>query len=809
MTAMAQGLLVLGSFVVAVLLGLLCFWANPASLPNYLMTVLNAVLALFAYASEPQRKVNRAFALLALLMASWGADVTFLFIAPTQDIAANGIRFVRIGLIYLLPCMIYFIMVFTRRELPRWPLWLALAWATMLAVVSIGGWMDSGMEWRGKNWAPKPNSWYHAYSLMVFVVPIYGTWLTGTAWRRETDPRLRLQFKQFFVAFLIMAVLGWTNQIATYLDIVALRGVSFYGSVGGLVFFIVLAFGIVRNGWLDISFVVRRTLLYSTLTAAIAGTYGLILFLFNTLFQPGEQSSFAASVATIAIVAFAFMPARQRLQTYIDRIFYRDAYDERLLMEQIAQTVARVIGNREIARTILDQILPAMKIRNAQILLGGKIYAKSAGEDLIEREAPPLARPDRPVDRTEPAEAHRELMAYMNQERLELALPIMTLDGPAGILLIGPKLSELPYRPEEMQLLRTIAQQTGIAADNSRLYEEVLSVKNYNENILLSMDDGLITFDSDGRLISANPAARRILRHGANGNPSTDALPPGSKLPRILKETLEKGSGVRHVEIESEGDRTLLVTSTPLISREGRTTGGLILFSDITDKKEMERRLERDRRLAMIGELASQVAHEIRNPIGSMKIMVDSLAERRNDPRFEKAFMETLPSEIDRLNRLVGDLLDFSRPPRLIRVDLDLVKLIEVSLRLTQDDVNRNRIEVRCELPPGPATVNADGEKLKQVLINLIRNAAQAMHNTPSRILTIRLADRQLDIVDTGVGMNERQLAKIFTPFFSTKAEGTGLGLAIVHRIVEEHGWAIEATSQPGSGTTFRIRMNS
>lgn len=813
---MIQGIGVLAGFAGAILLGILCYGANPASLPNYAMTLLNAVLALFAYASDRKRKVNRAFALFVLLVAGWGADVTFLFLAPTEEFAAVGIRFARLGLLYFFPGMIYFVMVFTRRERPRWPLHLALAWSTLLAIVSLSGSMDAGIVWKGKTWAPVPNGWYHVYSLLVGLAPCYSAVLAFVAWRRESVPRLRLQYKQFFISFLVMAFPGWTNQIATYVEAFPPgsvgAAVSFYGTAGAVLFFVIIAYAIVRNRWLDLSFVVRRTLLYSTLTAGIAAVYALMLMAFSTLFQGGVQTSYAASIATIVVVAFAFLPVREQLQRTIDRMFYRDAYDDRLMMQRMTETVARVIGNRQISETVLDALVPAMKIRKAQILLSGTVFEKPFGGPLQERNAPPIPIPDAPIDRTEPSDGTPvSLLQYLDREGLELAYPVVSKDQAAGILFIGPKLSELPYRSEESQILSTVAQQIGIAAENSRLYEQILSMKTYNDNILRSMDDGLITFDTAGGLVSVNPAAERILGRVPSGR-ADEAFSDLPAFATIIRETLEKGSGVHHIEtaLGPEGERTLLVTSAPLNGQDGKVVGGLVLFADISEKKDMERRLERDRRLAMIGQLASQIAHEIRNPIGSMKLLIDSLPDFRSDPKFEKVFMETVPAEIDRLNRLVGDLLDFARPPRLIRVDIDLLDLIENALRLSQDVLAP--IKVRREFPKQPLIVHADGEKLKQVLLNLIKNAAQSMRDTPTRELGIRVLQEgsgRVEISDTGIGMDERQLGKIFTPFYSTKADGTGLGLAVVHRIIEEHGWTIEVQSKPGAGSTFAISIRN
>jgi signal transduction histidine kinase len=798
---MIPGLVLLVGLLSALALGSLCVWINPASLPNYLMASVNIFLALFAYYAEPKRAVNRAFAAFALMVAAWGADLTFLFIAPTREMAETGLRFARLGLIFLFPSVVYFAQVFTRRDRPLWPLVGSLLLASLLAVASVFGLMDDGVRHNGVNWYPIPNHWYHLYTVLVLGSFTYATGLAWAAWRAEPLPRLRLQYRQLFFGLFLMLVPGYWNQFATYAawqgwSLGPLTKYLFLGSLGGVMFFMVIAYSIVRNRWLDISFIVRRALLYSTMTAAIAGVYGALLVGFNLVLGI-ESSSAAASLVTLVVVAFAVMPLRDRLQNLIDRMFHRDDYDDRQMLQSLTETVGSVIGLRRIAETVLDAILPAMRITKARIALSGSLFEKSFGRSVEETTLPPPPIPPAPVDRTEPEGAPAALLAHMSEGGLELAFPIRSKDAAEGVLLIGPKLSDLPYRREELQLLRTVARQTGAAAENSRLYEQVLAMKLTNDNILRSMDDGLVTLDAEARVSSINPAARRTL-----GDEPLAAVPA---LAEIARTTLSTGSGADHVEIPF-GERTLMVTSTPLRAQDGSLTGGLLLFADITGKKEMERRLERDRRLALIGQLASQIAHEIRNPIASMKVLIDAVPHKKNDPVFEKFFMNTVPAEIDRLNRLVEDLLDYSRPPKLIRIDTNLVEVLETSLKLVSEELRG--IEVRREFASPPPMVRADGEKLKQVFINLIKNAAEAMRDSARKELSLRVYNNgqvRVEVADTGSGIEPIQLEKIFTPFHTTKAAGTGLGLATVHRIVEDHGWRIDVESEPGRGTRFII----
>ena len=223
---------------------------------------------------------------------------------------------------------------------------------------------------------------------------------------------------------------------------------------------------------------------------------------------------------------------------------------------------------------------------------------------------------------------------------------------------------------------------------------------------------------------------------------------------------------------------------------------------------EIEENLRRVDRLSALGELSAGMAHEIRNPLGSIRgtaeILQDGIPE--NDPRYE--FTRILIKEVDRLNRVVQDFLNFAKPPVVEQESVNLEQCIDEVLLLVRPQLQKSAVAVEFEHICLPS-IHGQPEQLRQIFLNLILNALQAMPGGGTLRITTRVQDSfaQVQLSDTGQGIAPEHLAKVFNPFFTTRGEGTGLGLAITHRLMQGHGGRIEVSSRPGAGTTFTLNF--
>jgi PAS domain S-box-containing protein len=350
----------------------------------------------------------------------------------------------------------------------------------------------------------------------------------------------------------------------------------------------------------------------------------------------------------------------------------------------------------------------------------------------------------------------------------------------------------------------------------SRL-REITSLKAYNDNVLSSMTNGLMTIDLNRNIVTVNAMAEQILgkrREEITGLSLEEACADHHPLCQMMIETLSHEKGIFHSELElKRGKGSLwLTTSTSLLTDgEGKKIGALAIFQDITEIKALEERLRQADRLAALGTLSAGLAHEIKNPLSAIKTFVQLLPKKVESLSFMEKFNVTVPREIDRINQLVEDLLELTRKRVRPSVDIDVNRLILQIIDLHGEEMERRHIVFENHLNEALPPIHGDSETLYRVFSNLLINAIQAMPNGGSFDISSEL-DHFCSIVnitfkDTGVGMDEETLKSLFNPFFTTKDKGVGLGMALVRKIIEDHRGTIEVMSEKGIGTAFLLGL--
>jgi len=240
--------------------------------------------------------------------------------------------------------------------------------------------------------------------------------------------------------------------------------------------------------------------------------------------------------------------------------------------------------------------------------------------------------------------------------------------------------------------------------------------------------------------------------------------------------------------------------------------GIVLLFVTQSYRGALQREMERSRRLASLGLLASGVAHEIRNPLSSIKGFATYFKERFKEAEQDRQTAQIMIQEVDRLDRVVGTLLELAKPMTLNRKQTAVKDLATAALKMVEARAQAAGVTLHGLLEPGLDTIQVDSDRISQVLLNLCLNALDAMDTGGQLTLAIKTAPGQkqqvdISVTDTGKGIDSKDLAHIFDPYFTTKSGGSGLGLAIVHNIVEAHGGQVLVTSTPGQGTTVSIRI--
>jgi len=361
-----------------------------------------------------------------------------------------------------------------------------------------------------------------------------------------------------------------------------------------------------------------------------------------------------------------------------------------------------------------------------------------------------------------------------------------------------------------------------LAAKNCELKKslrEKEEAQNYLARILESLPCGVLVLDAAGEVTLCNPVAARSL--GLSARPRRKAGRPKRCHAAVRKylgayAARETGYGELEIPFVSGGKmRVLAATSTPLKKASGAKGGALHIIRDITEIKAMEAQAQRRDRLAAMGEMAVELAHEIRNPLGSIELFASLLEKelpRGTDPR---RWSENIRIGSRSLNNIVSNMLQFANPlaPQFRAVDLH--ELIREILSFAEPILKQRGVCAGTRLEAQGSVVSGDGELLKQTILNLVLNALQAMPAEGS--LTIGTRDVptlpggalchgiEITVQDTGFGIPPEHLERIFDPFFTTNKNGTGLGLSVVHQIIEQHSGFIQVASEVNKGTTFKI----
>jgi PAS domain S-box-containing protein len=355
--------------------------------------------------------------------------------------------------------------------------------------------------------------------------------------------------------------------------------------------------------------------------------------------------------------------------------------------------------------------------------------------------------------------------------------------------------STLKDKEKDLEILRQKAE------------DRALAIEGYNENILQSVPSGVMSFDENLKIMKVNQAAGKILEVNEEtviGKHHTEIL--GKPITDLLNEKkfIERG---QISYITSSGKRIWLgLTLSPLRDQSGKTIGQILVFTDLTHLKAVESQMELRSRLSSLGELSAGIAHELRNPMGVIAGYTKLLSKKGE--KSLQPIVENISKEIAVMDRIISDFLSFAKPAELTVTDIDLKAMIGNCITAIRGE--KSDITVRLNIDGRP-TIKGDEVFLRQAFINIIQNAVEAM---PQRgALTIKAVPSAepghgFDIVisDTGHGISEDIIDKIFLPFFTTKERGTGLGLAIVHKIVVSHGGTISVESSD-KGTTFRMRL--
>ena len=683
------------------------------------------------------------------------------------------------------------------------------------------------------------------HPLYVFYMLLFIGWATANLLKslyRTKSGRERMQLKYCIAGF----VLSFAPAYLANFVLPFITNRTEWWVIGGacpLIWTAATSYAVVRHQLMDIGVALRNTTIVALMSTVLTAFLVLPYFVTVVFAAQAETSTVTLLIVTLAAVLALTLPDLQRQVTrFVDQRLFRGRYDHQTALVRFSDNLMRTYGRENITSLIAREIPIILQAEGGAVYLpdngggGYQLYAWSSEEselwlpDVLADHAAlvqaVLARNgcitrEDVVYAPRPLPGGAEIAESFRTLKATVAVPLLCQSRIQGLVLLGEKRQDNVFTTDELQLLGALASQAAFALDNTRLYEQALASKKHYETILHHMQRGVLAVGTDERIVTLNDMACVILGVTGPEWEGRSAAALAAPLAELLQRTLEHQADQPAKEFSLPLARRIIpceCETSILFDAHNRVIGALAVFQDLSEKKRFQEEVRRMERLASVGTLAAGLAHEIKNPLVSIQTFVQLLPERYQDTHFRDGFGQVVRAEIDRINRLLQNLLEFSRPRPCHIGEVAVHDLLERALTLIENELHKREIQITRRYGEQVPRISADAEQLHQVIFNLLQNAMQAMDRTEKTIIistagatietaTGRHAGVELRISDSGHGIDENDLPHIFDPFYSTKANGSGLGLSICHSIIEEHGGSIQATSQPGQGTTFTVRL--
>jgi two-component system, NtrC family, sensor kinase len=608
------------------------------------------------------------------------------------------------------------------------------------------------------------------------------------------------------------------------------------------------ASAIIRYRLMDVEVIIKRGLVYAAAVAAIAAIYAVLLSVASRWFQSDPSgvargpNSVVALLATMVVVLL-WWPVKNAIQTGLDRVYYRDRYDYRRALVGFARDLNSDLDLFRLSERLVRRVMETLVVDRMALMLapvssgrdGRFVTVAHAG---FAGDPPPLALGSDVATRLVSGHtltlddplAQRRIdpsdVEFWRNSGIHYFVPCVSKEGTIAVMALGRKASAEPMSSEDMALLAAVAAQAATALENGRLYrqltvkaDELDRMREFSENILESLNDGLAVVDRDDRIVRWNRRLEELygVRHEeAVGRQLSQILDEGFfEILRSGRRESPDGAALYRVPLSSRHApaRRLLVNvaTTPLRDMSGAIAGTIVVVEDISARVQLEEQLQISEKMASIGLLAAGVAHEVNTPLTGISSFVQMLMQgtEPDDPKAQ--VLEKIERQTFRAAKIVNGLLNLARPAQVDSGPVDINAVINDVLSLLEHQFKTGRIQVRKELLPASPVVLGIEYKLQQVFLNLFLNARDAMPKGGWLTIVTRSSGdvATIEVADTGSGIPAEQLSRIYDPFFTTKdiGKGTGLGLSITYGIVQEHGGSITCDSAIGQGTRFTLTL--
>jgi len=829
---------------------------NSATVPTLAAIVIQLGLGLAVFQANRRRKSNQCFFLLSLIIGAWLGCLYLVFVATKPGLTEFFIRQASAaGALILVAFNILRLSI--QRQNQRWRTILRESWLWLVVALAVVGLCQTGFFLQevqfskplgGEKSSPVP---IYGPGSVIYVLYFIGAGFAvvigyARGLRRATGGE---RAELAFILIGAVVTLG-TMLIAGILGLFIDRTrLIWFAPFRVVLLSVIVAYGIATRKIMEVGLWLSRLISYGLLAAYLLTLYASVWWLVETalrsVFLTGAER--IAHVAAAIVIAFAMAPARGISQRLAERLFISArGLDFRATVSKAAKILGSVTTLRDLLEKFANTVAEAVGTDRLFILLPDKhgfsqqypIVQPGArlGRLELDREQATITQLESSRESIVLDELHRarptpqleRVMRQLDSMQIALAIGIFARDHLAGVVLLGSRVSGRIYGSVEQNALQVLCGQLAVAIENARLFTEVQNAKIYNETLLENLTTGVIAAGPDERITVFNNEAGQITELNSRDieDQYLDKLP--IPLREVLRKTLQTNEGQENNELVlRSGDRSVVVRASSSIfhGENGQMLGALMVLTDITALKRLELQIRRSDRLASLGTLSAGMAHEIKNPLVSIKTFAQLLPERYQDSDFRETFSNLIGHEIERIDSLVNQLLRFARPAKPILKPMHVHEVLEKALLLVGHRLYQKDIKLTRSWEANVDTIRADADQLEQVFLNFFINAMDAMKTGGE--LNVRTEIRtdeewvssltqsnggshetlRISIRDTGEGIRGEDIPHVFDPFFTTKDYGTGLGLSVVHGIIQEHGGQIEVESELKKGTAFHILL--
>lgn len=683
---------------------------NSYSIFPLISALLSLVLGFFIYFRNRKSVLNITFGLTCITTAWWQFSWFILFNVHDEHTALLIVKIGYSGIVFIPVTFFHFCACFLGpRGLDKKLITTSyvLGVTFVLLLWNTTSFIDGVYKFYW-GYYPRAGSLHPAYLTLLFILVARAIYIQLSSLRRV---KFIAPYKYAQVKYLLLSSMFYVPAATDFMTNYGLElyplGFFFTSSSS-----IVIAYTIFRHRLMDIKVAVKKTMVYSLSAGLLTGVLVILVhFLSKILTDLAGSNALGIYILAALVIALLFNPLRERIQSLIDKLFYKASYDYYTVIQRVGNELSSKIYEKDIQKIVTDTIFSTLKLRDAYFLCTGKknystVYYKKLDRSLAGDEKTPRIKGNGALvgllQETRDVVVIEELPNLIGPERAapvaretapfrgEVAVPILIDGEMKAMILLGGKISGDPFSDGDVNLLRTIAGDTSLSLKSALLYAEKL----------------------------------------------------------------------------------------------------------------------RSERLATLGSTAATLAHEIKNPLSSIKTFTQLLPEKYGDREFRETFSMIVPPEIERIDRLVTELLMFTKraPSGQHPGDIEPIAVMEECLKLMSEQIHKEGIAVIKHFET-PFSIKGDPDRLKQALLNIIANSCQAMPGGGKLKISAGFTNNKgmVAVEDTGVGISEHDLEKIFDPFFTTKDMGNGLGLTISKKIIEEHGGSISVASKQGEGTVLTL----